>query len=484
MNGAAPSPAPRRYPPRIAGHVKGSSRLRLKQPVIRKAGLFKRPDDFPNVLWVGLLVTLAVDCVGGLALAVGELLMSPTVLSTLGAAILLAIGIANGWAFNSVRRASSTWPRDAIIAQVLMLFLAGYVIVTDVRSPIWNWYVMATAVLVLAAAFLWFVLLAGRSTLEWTKGAVLVTALFPLAGFLQFWLQNYYMPSTTKPLVDVSTDLSPQGWTDSIIHLSAKVTLHNRGTTTVDVSNSVIRLTAYPFTIRADTQVGANPCALTADQDQDWCMRADALDPLGGSPDVEYPLSRTPPASSHLLYAGTYGAMGTFLVPGETDTFQREVDIDSKNVRLARLSFTALFLNERRIEDTRSCEGKHASENEEWAEFSSEVESAIAAGRAHYFCWEYDIAPANIIDQLIGCHPAMRVYTDLDNPYDPGEEYPRIRQVFRVAGRFHGFDPRLENKLEEVYPVEMDDTESEYASTDKPPQRPPSPAPAPPSGNG
>ena len=484
MNGAAPSPAPRRYPRRIAGHVEGSSRLRLKQPVIRKAGLFKRPDDLPNVLWVGLLVTLVVDCVGGLALAVGELLMSPTVFSTLGAAILLAIGIANGWAFNSVRRAASTWPRDAVIAQVLMLFLAGYVIVTDLRSPIWNWYVMATAVLVLAAAFLWSVLLAGRSTLEWTKSAVLVTALFPLAGFLQFWLQNYYMPSTTKPLVDVSTDLSPQGWTDSIIHLSAKVTLHNRGTTKVDVSNSVIRLTAYPFTIPPDTQVPVNPCAWTADKNQDWCTRADALDPLGGSADVEYPLDRTPVASSHLLYAGTYGAMGTFLVPGQTDTFQREVDIDSRNVRLARLSFNAIFLNERRIEDIRSCEGKHASENEDLGEFASEVESAIPAGRAHYFCWEYDIAPANIIDQLIGSHPAMRVYTDLDNPYRLGNEYPRIRQGFGVAGRFDRFDPPLENRFEEVYPVTLDVNESEYASTDKPPQPPPSPAPAPPGGNG
>jgi hypothetical protein len=482
MNGAAPSPPPRRYSPRIAGHVKGSSRLGLKQPVIAKAESFKQPDDFSYILWICLLVTLGVDCLGAIVLAGGEFLMPATFFGTLAAATLLAIGIANGWAFNSLRRASPTWARDAFIAQVFVFFLAGYVIVTDLRSPRINWYVMATAVLVLAAAFLWFVLLAARCRLELTKTALIVTALFPLAGLLQFWLQNYYIPSTSMPLVDISTDLSPQGWTGPIIHLSAKVTIHNRGAMTVDVANSVIRLTAYPFTIPLDTEVRVNPCAKTADRDQDWCWRADALDP--SDPDVDYPLDRTPPASSQLLYAGTYGDMGTFLVPGGTDTFQREVDIDSKNVRLARLSFNAIFLTERRIEDIRSCEGKHASLNEESAEFSDEVQKVQAAGRGHYFCWEYDIAPANIIDRLISSHPAMQVYTLLDNPSEPGDEYPRVGRAFGSAGRFDRFDPHLEKKLEQVYPQEMWTSQSEYASTDKPPQRPPSPAPEPPSGNG
>jgi hypothetical protein len=485
MNGAASSQrAPRRYTPRIAGHVKGSSRLRLRQPVIAKAESFKRPDDFSNILWIGLLVTLGVDCLAGLALGWGEFVMAPTFFSTLAAATLFAIGIANGWAFNSVRRAAFTWARDAVIAQVLMLLLAGYVIATDVRSPTKNWHVMATAVLVLAVAVLWLVFLAGRTKLEWTKTAVIVTALFPFAGLLQFWLQNYYIPSTSMPLVDVSTDLSPQGWTGSITHLSAKVTIHNRGAMSVQIANSVIRLTAYPFEIPPDTQAPANQCEFTADHEQDWCERADAFDPSGANPDVDYPEVRTPPASNQLLYAGTYSSdPNSFLVAGETDTFQREVDIDSSKVRLARVSFSAIFLTQRRIEDITSCKGKHASMYKGFAEFSTEVKEVQAMGfqgRGHEVCWEYDIAPANIIDRLISSRPAMRVYTYLDNPSDLGNEYPRIGWVFGTVGRFDRYDPGLNRKLEQAYPAEMVIYESEYASTDKPPP----PRPAPPSANG
>src|SRR5271157_4500312 len=154
MNGAASSqPARRRYTPRIAGHVKGSSRLGLKRPVVVKAESFKQPDDFSKTLWICLLVTLGMDCLGALVLAGGQFLMPLTFFGTLAATTLLAIGVANGWAFNSVRRAASTWARDAFIAQVFVLFLAGYIIVTDLRSPITNRYVMATAGLVLVAAF-------------------------------------------------------------------------------------------------------------------------------------------------------------------------------------------------------------------------------------------------------------------------------------------------------------------------------------------
>jgi hypothetical protein len=477
----SPERVRRRYIPTVAGRIKSSRRLRLTQPAKSKS--FKQPDNFSKPLWICLLITLGTDCLAALALAAGQLLVGRTLFGTLAAAILLAIGITNGWAFNSVRRAASTSARDAVIAQVLMLFLAGYVIVSDVRSPIHNWYVMATTVLVLAAALVWLVILVGRSRLEWTKTAVIATALFPLAGLLQFWLQNYYLPSTSKPLVDVSTDLSPQGWTGPIIHLSAKITVHNRGTTLVNVANSVVRVTAYPKTIPETIQVPANPCERTVDNNQDWCARADALDPSGGNPDVDYPLDRAPLASNELRYAGQYSEPDTFLVPGQTDTFQREVDIDSRNVRLARLSFSAIFINQLRIGDIRSCNRKHVSLYKDFEEFSRDVQQVQAIGyegRGHMFCLEYDIAPANIIDQLISSSLSMRVYTTLNNPLDFGNEYPRIGWVFGAAGRFD--QPDLARKLQQVYPAAIWSSESEYASTDKPPSRSPNQAPTPSNG--
>jgi hypothetical protein len=493
MNGAAPSQRTRRrYTPRIAGHAKGSSRLGLKQPVIAKAELFKQSDDFSNVLRICLLVTLGMDCLGALALAGGQFLMLPTFFGTLAAATLLAIGIANGWAFNSVRRAASTWARDAFIAQVFVLFLAGYVIVTDARSPIINWYVMATAVLVFAAAFLWFVLLAPRSRLEWTKAAVIVTALFPLAGLLQFWLQNYYIPSTSIPLVDMSTELSPQGWSGPIIHLSAKVTIHNRGTTSVNVAGSLMRVTAYPLTF-SETQTYVNSCYFTPDQNEDWCKLANGFDPSGFEQDVDFrdsptlhaPITPTPPAARQLLYAGAL--QGDLLMAGETDTFQRDVDIDSRKVLLARLSVSAIYVTAPRMEDSRSCVGKHVSQYQDLSQFSNEVQQLqqfqSKSGRTHYFCREYDIAPGNIIEKLIANHPAIQVTIWLNNPNLPGTEYPIIGYDFGTAGRFHQRDPglQLERKLQKVYPTGQMTSESEYAPTEKPP---PKPAPAPPSGNG
>jgi hypothetical protein len=494
MNGAASSQhTRRRYTPRIAGHVKGSSRLGLKRPVVVKAESFKQPDDFSKTLWICLLVTLGMDCLGALVLAGGEFLMGATFFGTLAATTLLAIGVANGWAFNSVRRAASTWARDAFIAQVFVLFLAGYIIVTDLRSPIRNWYVMATAGLVLVAAFLWFILLGPRSRLEWTKTALVVTALFPLAGLLQFWLQNYYIPSTSMPLVDMSTELSPQGWSESIIHLSAKVTIHNRGTTRVNIANSLMRVTAYPKNPKdpEHTRVHSNPCAKTPDWNEGWCHLAQGLDPSEVEPDIDFRvnptlpglITSTPPAGSQLLYVATL--QSDFLMPGETDTFQRDVDIDSGKVLLARLSVAAIVLTDRRIEDIRSCAGKHVSEYVDISQFHREVQQVqeVQPQRAHYFCREYDIAPGNFVEKLIANHPAVQVTTWLNNPNLFGTEYPIITYYFGSAGRFDKPDPgqQLERKLEELNPAYETTSESEYAPTEKPP---PSPARSPSSGNG
>ena len=492
MNGATPPrPSRRRYTPTVAGRVKRSSRLGLKQSDVAKAESFKQPDDFSSILWICLLFTHGVDCLGALALAGGQFLMAPTFFGTLAAATLLAIGIANGWAFNSVRRAASTWARDAFIAQVSVLFLAGYVIITDARSPRINWYVMATAVLFFAAAFLWFVLLAPRSRLEWTKAAVIVTALFPLAGLLQFWLQNYYIPSTSMPLVDMSTELSPEGWTGPIIHLSAKVIIHNRGTTRVNVANSLMRVTAYPKSPKDSRQtiVHHNPCWNTPDRNEEWCHLAHGLDPSGVEPDIDFRVnptlpdvadvvSATPPAGRQLLYVASL--QSDFLMPGQTDTYQRDVDIDSGKILLARLSVGAIVLTDRRIEDIRSCAGKQVSEYEDLPQFMREVQQ-LQPARAHYFCREYDIAPRNLIEKLIANHPAMQVTTWLNNPNLPGTEYPIITYYFGTAGRFDQPDPRqqLARKLEELNPAYEMTSESEYAPTEKPP-----PSPAPRSGNG
>ena len=209
--------------------------------------LFKKPLDISKAQWWCLLVTLGLEALAALALMVGQLWLAGTqIFSTLGAAILLAIGVANLWAFNSTRKAASSWARDAVIAEGLVLLLALYIIMKDVfkssgrwapsRSALTNWLVYAILVTVGVVALVWILLLAGRAEkVQLTKTAAIITALFPLTGLLQSWLVNYYLPGTSAPQIDISTELTPQTMTTPIIHLSAKITIHNRGTTRVDI---------------------------------------------------------------------------------------------------------------------------------------------------------------------------------------------------------------------------------------------------------
>ena len=215
---------------------------------------------------------------------------------------------------------------------------------------------------------------------------------------------------------------------------------------------------------------------------------ANGFDPSGIEQDTDFRvnpnlpnlITPTPPAGRQLVYASAL-QQSEFLLAGETDTYQRDVDIDSQEIQLARLSVYAEALTERRIQDIRSCvsKNKNTSQYGDLWQFASEVRQVQQIAQAHYFCREYDIAPGNVVEELIANRPAMRVYTYLDNPNRPGTEFPAIGRDFSVAGRFDQWEAKLERKLEEVYPAGEFTSESEYAPTEKPA---PSSAPAPPSG--
>jgi hypothetical protein len=192
--------------------------------------------------------------------------------------------------------------------------------------------------------------LADRANVKWTKTGAIIIALFPLAALLQFWMQTYYIPETSRPLVDISTELSPQGRTGAIIHLNAKVTVHNRGAALVNVAGALMRVTAFSPTPRE-----ARLCT-PADLDKEYCRIAAGLDLSGKNLDSDFRVNPAPIVDRQILYAGDFmNSPNTFLIPGATETFQREIDISPTKVRLARLSVSAVFVTERRIKDTRSC---------------------------------------------------------------------------------------------------------------------------------
>jgi hypothetical protein len=464
-------------------------RLKIRWP--------EQPPDTSKTLWRCLLVTLGVDGLVAVALGVGELHISTTPFALLGAGILFGVGIANFWGLYSLLQASParlagyqlSWARGPFVAQVLMLCLALYIVVVGISTDpetmmdtfkSHNW--RAVAVFTIAGAFgllalVWIVLLGGRAQIRPTKAALLITALIPLSGGLQFWLQNYYLPGSSAPQVDVSAELSPQTKTGPITHLSAKVIMHNRGTSKVNVAGALMRVTAYPKT----THQPEAPQDCWFNADQQWCQVEGGVDISRVNSDADFRADpdSTPAINAHLLYAGLLtSGLSAFMLPGETDTAQREVDIDSGKFRLARLSVSAVFLPDRRIEDVKSCFRTRASEYADFQNFAREVgfprpwsdhkSVPIIDPKLlqRYLCMNYEIAPSDVISWLIGKPYVVQLNVDLNDPQDPGNEYPAIEWAYALAdkqGNPLSAAQHVSTKLSNANPATFQNVVSEYA---------------------
>jgi hypothetical protein len=174
---------------------------------------------------------------------------------------------------------------------------------------------------------------------------------------------------------------------------------------------------------------------------------------------------------------------GDFLLPGETDTVQREVNIDAANVGLARLSVSALFLTERSIKETRSCWKTRANADTDPTSFSIEVNIPKHFSeqttlpiidrrtRASYFCVDSEFAPRSIIDQLIANQGVLRVEIILNDPQLPRREYPQLEYGYFLVNAAGDILPdrggRIGKKLGKRNPLaEYIDIPAEYAPGD------------------
>jgi hypothetical protein len=520
MNGAPP-PQSTGHPtgPGKRGPVKKPSRRWLTQLVTSKAHWFTRRPTV-SILNTCLLGTLAVDGLAVLKLAVGDLNYTTTIYDSVGDAILFTIAGANFLAIIFLAYLVASWAAAAFIAQTFVLALTVYIMLIDLKSPKLNPHIMWAAGITGLLAFVWLLVLARRAMepfkgfTRFTKTAVIITALIPLAaGSLQFYVQNYYIPHASEPTVDVSTELSPQSKTPSIIHLSAKVTVRNRGSVRVNVAAALMRVTAYPSTApqqqppqpqqEPGTQKHEPTTVCTAEKyyDAKWCQIGDGLDLTGRNGDTDFRYNPPPPVNAQVqappvnaqvqaspvnaqvLYAGLFMRPGSFLLPGETDSVQREVDIDRANVGLARLSVNAVFLTERNIQATTSCWKSRANAETDPTSFSIEVNIPQHFSdqqtlpiidrrvRASYFCVDSEFAPRSIVDQAIGNQGVLRVWIMLNDPQVPGREYPRIELGYYLVDARDGQilpdpDGRINEKLEKRNPLGYADVAAEYAPGD------------------
>jgi hypothetical protein len=452
----------------------------MKTPWLSKPRWLKQPSDLSTMLWVFLLVTLGADGLIALLLAYKQLDLSATFFGAFGAGVLGGIAVANFLALGFTLREGPYWATLAVIAQFAMFLLASYAGVSDVLDgPRINKPLLAAAVAIGMLALAWMIYLAVRATLPWTKTATIVAALFSLVPLLQFWLQNYYIPGTLEPQVDLWTELSEQGRTGTMIHLAAKVKIHNRGSVKINVGGAMMRVTAYPPSMPPPDP--SLVCNYPFGKEQ-WCTILDPMDPSGLSTDIDYRLNNPARlADVQLVYADGLVSAGEFLTPGETETYQRDVDIDSSKVGLARLSFEAVFLTDQTIQDTRSCGDSRASLFSDRSDFKLEVRRTIPLWEegtvptpnvhalGHSLCVDYALAPRSVIEWLMGNELVARVYMALDNPEDTGHEYPQLGLIYLSQDQpILGHAAR---KIDQAKPAAEGHAWSEYAVTDQPPSK-------------
>jgi hypothetical protein len=292
----------------------------------------------PERLAWALCLTLLVDGLAAIALAVQGLQLTYGPLSPVFAAAMLALGLANLVAMYSLLTKVSSWQLQCTVAQVLIAFLALYIVVTAMQSrplPWWGWLVTAAATVLGIAAIGWLLLLIRTAGLQWSKPATVIVALFPLAGLVQFWFQSDYLPTMTDPLVDVSADLSPIGRAQNTIRLSAKVTVHNRGQAKLYEPAGLLRVTAYRNCVPPN---GTPP--------PDNMQQSIAF---GSNTDNVFRANPIEPGEGQSIFAADIAGTTTWIEPGGTVTTQREVDLDSTQFCFARLSATQLFFTDRPI---------------------------------------------------------------------------------------------------------------------------------------
>lgn len=409
------------------------------------------------MLGVLLAATVMIDGVLVFLLAVRDFGMTRTASSTFGASLLLAIAIVCAWAFAAILRKSASWLTAVLLSQIFMAFFAGYFWLIDLRSPVSQLTGWTGFVLTLGTAAVWWILYLGKhARATFTRGVAALAAVVPLLGLFQYWLDTDYLPRTSRPLIDIQADLTPIGATGRTVHLLAKVTLHNRGTVQADIGGSLMRITAYP---RGAAPMAARPVDVAA-----------GMDLSGFTAGQDFRADPTPAAAAQLIYADDFVAAGSFLLPGMQVDYKKVVDVDLREVDLARLSVSAAFITQRRVTDTRTCLPPRVSLREQPVEFSEAVTKLLVTeAGGSFLCVEKEIAPRNVVHDLVSDHPLLRVYLVINDPNQESVEYPQIFAAYGTRSSIDTAkqDPEEASKIDDANPtVVFRDVVAEYAPKD------------------
>ncbi|NDJ91044.1 hypothetical protein [Mycolicibacter kumamotonensis] len=420
----------------------------------------KDPDlaGVPRSLRILLAGWVGADAVLVLGLAVRNATLTSTAWDLIGTALLSAIGITCVLALVQIAKGSDGAALTAMVSQVFVAGLSVYIWMVDQRSP--ESQLMGVTGIALAVggiALLWVLYLGRYARGAFSKGAAVAVALIPLVGLGQFWMQTEYLPTSARPLIDISTELSPTGSTGPIIHLSAKATLHNRGSVQADVHAALIRVTAYPVGTPAEP---ASTERLLA-----------GLTPYGRILRGEYRETPALPADSQLLYANLFAAPydESLLPPGGTVEQKVVIDIDSRKVRLVRLSVSGVFVTRRLLKDTHSCYPPQISFAKDPFAFFDEAGKVHDFGdtKAGVLCSESQFASTGAIQDLVSDHPMSRVFVMVAPPA-PTMNAPDLMPFFGTRETLE--DPLRHidamSQIDKANPAVIINSSAEYVPSD------------------
>jgi hypothetical protein len=426
-----------------------------------------------KVRWL-LAVTMTLESLLVFYLMLRDFELAATLTATIGAVTLLAITVVGVWAAWATWVQHDSWLGASLLGQFSIAGLAGYTVLTDRRSPLPEFKVTLFACILGIIAFFWVFYLIPHRPGHLTAGSATIVALIPLLGFVQFWLQTDYLPRTSLPLVDVTTDLTPTGKTGDNVYLEAKVTINNRGSVPVYVGATVMRITAYPT--GTPTQLPEMTAAIQ----------------FGISPSIPYRADPLRFDHRKTLYANDLLPVGSTLAAGQSNTYRKVVDFNSHEWRLVRLDVDGIFITSPNIDKVYTCPAppkgiwshnphpertdippQKSADDGDGSEFQKEIVNPIYEKVAdgvfkQFFCREIRLKPRNVIHDIIGDHPRFEVLAIFNDPTNASLQYPALFLWWGVNGNY-SLNPHQWQKVEALNPtLELHKIGVEYMPSEEP----------------
>ena len=457
----------------------------LEDDLTEPAGPAAEMADTSRPVVIALLITLVVDVVLAAAMAVLSVGYGQ------GAAHLLAIGL---WAAVALVNGAAAWTvaqshghrfAHVLLAQLMALALAGWVLWAAYQSPVRNPAVQWVALAVAGVAVGWIAFLLVKapksSALTFSRGWKVVSASFALLSLFSLWLTTTYLPSRERPMVDLSTSLTKLEQRGHSTVLRATITLHNRGLASAVVVGSLYRVydqfERLPATggITSFDEFVSNTSSLKS-------ATSHIDDVLSGVFDLTAPNDHDFTGTTDLLKADEILPLREFLLPGQTWSTDVVVTVASRFPSTVRLTAQIALITDRYLGDTTACNGGTANQAD--ADFARQAhrvyvnrlaapydpESGSAASSqtlpVDYLCVQTALLPQSAVQALVGNHPSIRtvyVLSDPDEVFYPSG-FPFLVTSFQnsTSGGTAGARLRQAQKIDAGNPSAVIESRSEY----------------------